>query len=69
MPWSQRLYLKKRSAVIIRILRGIQNIWQQAFGVKNFDMMFIAPRVRLTIVTRHVPLKDVPALITSKSCI
>jgi 4-hydroxythreonine-4-phosphate dehydrogenase len=39
----------------------------EAFGVKNFDMMFIAPRVCLTIVTRHVPLKDVPALITSKA--
>ena len=30
-------------------------------------MMFIAPHVRLTIVTRHVPLKDVPKLITSKA--
>jgi 4-hydroxythreonine-4-phosphate dehydrogenase len=39
----------------------------EAFGIKNFDMMFIAPRVRLTIVTRHVPLKDVPVLITSKA--
>ena len=39
----------------------------EAFGVKNFDMMFIAPQVRLTIVTRHVPLKDVPKLITQKA--
>ena len=39
----------------------------QAFEVKNFDMMFIAPHVRLTIVTRHVPLKDVPQLITQKA--
>jgi len=38
----------------------------QAFKVKNFDMMFIAPGIRLTIVTRHVPLKDVPKLITQK---
>jgi len=29
--------------------------------------MFIAPHVRLTIVTRHVPLKDVPGLITRKA--
>lgn len=36
----------------------------QAFGVKHFDMMFIAPQTRLTIVTRHVPLKDVPKLIS-----
>lgn len=38
-----------------------------AFGVKKFDMMFIARQVRLTIVTRHVPLKDVPKMITSKA--
>jgi len=38
----------------------------QAFDVKHFDMMFVTPRVRLTIVTRHVPLKDVPKLITQK---
>ena len=39
----------------------------QAFEVKNFDMMFIASDLRLTIVTRHVPLKDVPKLITQKA--
>mgnify|MGYP003392499906 CR=1 FL=1 len=39
----------------------------EAFEIENFDMMFIAPHVRLTIVTRHVPLKDVPALITQKA--
>jgi len=39
----------------------------QAFEVKKFDMMFIAPQMRLTIVTRHVPLRDVPKLITQKS--
>ena len=38
-----------------------------AFGVKNFDMMFITPHLRLTIVTRHVPLKQVPGLITQKA--
>ena len=39
----------------------------EAFEVKNFDMMFVAPKVRLTIVTRHVPLKEVPRLITQKA--
>ena len=38
----------------------------EAFNVKKFDMMFVAPHTRLTIVTRHVPLKDVPRLITQK---
>ncbi|MBF0503722.1 MAG: 4-hydroxythreonine-4-phosphate dehydrogenase PdxA [Candidatus Omnitrophica bacterium] len=36
----------------------------QAFGVRRFDMMFIAPYVRLTILTRHVPLRNVPDLIS-----
>ena len=39
----------------------------QAFEVKNFDMMFVADQMRLTIVTRHVPLKEVPKLITQKA--
>ena len=39
----------------------------QAFGVKDFDMMFVAHGLCLTIVTRHVPLKDVPRLITKKA--
>lgn len=39
----------------------------QAFNVKNFDMMFVAKDMRLTIVTRHVPLKDVPKLIAQKA--
>lgn len=38
-----------------------------AFKIRDFDMMFIAGPVRLTIVTRHVPLKDVPKLITQKA--
>ncbi len=39
----------------------------ESFNVKRFDMMFIAPKVRLSLVTRHVPLKDVPRLITKKA--
>ena len=47
--------------------KGHTEYLAEAFEVKNFDMMFIAPHVRLTIVTRHVPLKDVPKLITQKA--
>jgi len=39
----------------------------EAFEVNNFDMMFVAHDMRLTIVTRHVPLKEVPKLITQKA--
>ncbi len=38
----------------------------QAFGVKNFDMMFVADKVRLSIATRHLPLKKVPQAINKK---
>lgn len=47
--------------------KGHTEYLAEAFDVKNFDMMFITPQVRLTIVTRHVPLKDVPGLITQKA--
>jgi len=47
--------------------KGHTEYLAEAFEVKNFDMMFIAPHVRLTIVTRHVPLKEVPGLITQKA--
>lgn len=35
-----------------------------AFGVKKFDMMFVADQLKTAIVTRHVAIKDVPKLIT-----
>ena len=38
-----------------------------AFNVKRFDMMFISPKMRLSLVTRHVPLQDVPKMITKES--
>jgi len=47
--------------------RGHTEYLAEAFKVKNFDMMFIAGNMRLTIATRHVPLKDVPRLITQKA--
>ncbi|MDE2213617.1 MAG: 4-hydroxythreonine-4-phosphate dehydrogenase PdxA [Candidatus Omnitrophica bacterium] len=37
-----------------------------AFGIRDFDMMFTAGGACLSIVTRHVPLKEVPRLITQK---
>ena len=47
--------------------RGHTEYLARAFGVKRFDMMFVSPRVRISLVTRHVPLKNVPALITRKA--
>lgn len=47
--------------------RGHTEYLAQAFKAKRFDMMFIGENVRLSLVTRHVPLKDVPALVTKKA--
>ena len=47
--------------------RGHTEYLAHAFGAKRFDMMFVSPHVRITLVTRHVPLKDVPGLITKKA--
>ncbi len=47
--------------------RGHTEYLARTFGVKRFDMMFVSPRVRISLVTRHVPLKNVSALITKKA--
>lgn len=39
----------------------------QSFQVKRFDMMFISPQVRLSLVTRHIPLKDVPSAVSQRA--
>jgi len=36
----------------------------EAFGVKNFEMMFVGRTLRTIVVTRHVPLAKVSSLIT-----
>ncbi len=38
----------------------------ESFGVRNFDMMFVADTMRLTIATRHLPLKEVPKAINKE---
>lgn len=47
--------------------KGHTEYLADAFGVKQFDMMFIAPQARLSLVTRHVPVKDIPKMITKKA--
>ena len=39
----------------------------QKFNVKDVGMMFVAGGMKTIIVTRHLPLKSVPRLITQKS--
>ncbi len=43
---------------------GHTEVLANAFGVKNFEMMFTGGPFKTIIMTRHVPLKDIPKLIT-----
>jgi 4-hydroxythreonine-4-phosphate dehydrogenase len=38
----------------------------QAFGVKRFDMMFVTDALKTVIVTRHIPISEVPRAITQR---
>jgi len=58
---------KERVSQYAKNFVGHTEYLAQAFTVKNFDMMFVAGNSCLTIVTRHVPLKEVPKLITQKA--
>ena len=37
-----------------------------AFGVKDVTMLMVSDRIKLGVVTGHIPLKDVPAAITEE---
>lgn len=45
---------------------GHTEVLANAFGVKDFEMMFAGGPFKTIIVTRHVPLKDIPKLITQE---
>jgi 4-hydroxythreonine-4-phosphate dehydrogenase len=47
--------------------KGHTEYLAESFGVKQFDMMFISSNIRLSLVTRHEALKDVPKLITKQA--
>lgn len=52
--------------------KGHTEYLAQAFDVTKFDMMFVVDTIRLSLLTRHVPLKAVAAMITKSrvlSCI
>lgn len=42
---------------------------QNAFGVKDVTMFMISARLKMGVVTGHVPLKEVPGLITEEKII
>lgn len=46
--------------------KGHTTYLAEAFGQKDVEMLFVANGLKMVLVTRHIPLKDVPSRITSK---
>jgi 4-hydroxythreonine-4-phosphate dehydrogenase len=46
--------------------RGHTTFLAEAFGSKHVEMLFIADDLRVVLVTRHVPITEISALITSE---
>jgi 4-hydroxythreonine-4-phosphate dehydrogenase len=45
--------------------KGHTTFLAEAFAAKNVEMLFVADDLRVVLVTRHVPVKELSALITS----
>ncbi|MBF0388447.1 MAG: 4-hydroxythreonine-4-phosphate dehydrogenase PdxA [Candidatus Omnitrophica bacterium] len=45
--------------------KGHTTFLARAFGLKNVEMLFLADAMKLVLVTRHVSLMEVPAMITA----
>lgn len=45
---------------------GHTEFYAGRFGIKKYDMMFVSEEFKSVIVTRHVPLIDVPKLLTKQ---
>jgi 4-hydroxythreonine-4-phosphate dehydrogenase len=45
--------------------KGHTTFLAEAFGSKNVEMLFIADDLRVVLVTRHVPIKELSGLVTS----
>ncbi|MFH0753783.1 MAG: 4-hydroxythreonine-4-phosphate dehydrogenase PdxA, partial [Candidatus Omnitrophota bacterium] len=49
--------------------KGHTTYLAEAFSLDNVQMLFVAGSQRVVLVTRHVPLKDVPGLVTSSKIV
>ncbi len=56
---------KESISRFIKDFKGHTTFLANAFKKKNVEMLFVADDVRMVLVTRHIPLKDVPSLISS----
>ncbi|MBF0122054.1 MAG: 4-hydroxythreonine-4-phosphate dehydrogenase PdxA [Candidatus Omnitrophica bacterium] len=46
--------------------KGHTTYLAQAFGLGNVEMVFVADGMKMVLVTRHVPLKDISSMIITK---
>lgn len=44
---------------------GHTELFAERFGIRRFGMMFVSPRLRVILVTAHVPLAAVPGALSS----
>ena len=49
--------------------KGHTTYLANAFGLKEVEMLFVADAMKLVLVTRHIPLKAVPASVTTDKVI
>ncbi len=49
--------------------KGHTTFLAEAFGIENVEMLFVAKGLKVVLVTRHVPLKDVPGLISRQKIV
>jgi 4-hydroxythreonine-4-phosphate dehydrogenase len=56
---------KEAISRFIKDFKGHTTFLANAFKKKNVEMLFVADDVRMVLVTRHIPLKDVPSVVSS----
>ncbi|MCA9400985.1 MAG: 4-hydroxythreonine-4-phosphate dehydrogenase PdxA, partial [Candidatus Omnitrophica bacterium] len=55
---------KEQIVRFIPDFHGHTEYFADAFGATRYEMMFVAKKMKTIIVTRHIPLKDVPKALT-----
>lgn len=54
------------SQVLGNTFHGHTEFLAESFDVKKFEMMFVGGGLKTVVVTRHIPLRDVPEAITTE---
>jgi 4-hydroxythreonine-4-phosphate dehydrogenase len=60
---------KEGVADLVRGFKGHTTYLKQAFNARNVEMLFAAPGIKLALLTRHIPLKEVSPSVTQAKVI